>query len=87
MFSRQKVDIARMQALEQKKIAYVSADMTGAKDLVGTGLQLSWDDPNPVIMPDEIESATTQASNNSQVKLVFDNQNGTLAVDVALLHK
>lgn len=87
MFSRQKVDIARMQALEQKKIAYVSADMTGAKDLVGTGLQLSWDDPNPVIMPDEIESATTKAANNSQVKLVFDNQNGTLAVDVALLHK
>lgn len=88
MFSRQKVDIERMQAMEKRKIAYVSADMTGAKDLVGTGLQLSWDDPNPVIMPDEIESATRAAtSNNSQVRLVFDNLDGTLAVDVALLHK
>lgn len=85
MFSSKPIDIAKMQA---RKVAYVSPDMTGAKDLVGTGLQLSWDDPSPVIMPDEIESATQVASSrNSQVKLVFDNLDGTLAVDVALLHQ
>lgn len=87
MFSRNKVDIAKMQEMEKRKVAYVSPDTSGAKDLVGTGLQLSWDDPNPVIMPDEIEEATKASSSASQVKLVFDNIDGTLAVDVALQHK
>ena len=86
MFSRKPINVEQMNA---RKVAYVSADQSGAKDLVGTGLKLSWDDPNPVIMPDEIASATQTASgnNSSQVKLVFDNLDGTLAVDVALLHK
>ncbi|MBI1270636.1 alpha/beta fold hydrolase [bacterium] len=87
LFSRNKVDIAKMQEMEKRKVAYVSPDTSGAKDLVGTGLQLSWDDPNPVIMPDEIEEATKASSSASQVKLVFDNIDGTLAVDVALQHK
>jgi len=87
MFSRNKVDIAKMQEMEKRKVAYISPDTSGAKDLVGTGLQLSWDDPNPVIMPDEIEEATKASSSASQVKLVFDNIDGTLAVDVALQHK
>lgn len=87
MFSRNKVDIAKMQEMEKRKVAYISPDTSGAKDLVGTGLQLSWDDPNPVIMPDEIEEATRASSSASQVKLVFDNIDGTLAVDVALQHK
>lgn len=83
MFSKTPINVEQMQA---RKVAYVSPDTSGAKDLVGTGLKLSWDDPNPVIMPDEIASAT-QSNNNSQVKLVFDGLDGTLAVDVALLHK
>lgn len=87
LFSRNKVDIAKMQEMEKRKVAYISPDTSGAKDLVGTGLQLSWDDPNPVIMPDEIEEATRASSSASQVKLVFDNIDGTLAVDVALQHK
>lgn len=88
MFSQMPINnIASL--ITKKKVAYVSPDSSGAKDLVGTGLQLSWDDPTPVIMPDEITSSTAvaQGGNNSQVKLVFDNKGGTFAVDVALLHK
>ena len=35
-------------------LAYVSNDKSGAKDLVPTRMQLSWDDPTPVILPDSI---------------------------------
>jgi hypothetical protein len=34
--------------------AYVSDDMSGSKDLVPTRMQLSWDDPTPVILPDQV---------------------------------
>jgi hypothetical protein len=64
--------------------------MNGAKDLIGTRMQLSWDESNPIIMPDEVASSSATASHgggSSQVKLVFDNPDGTLAVDVALLHQ
>lgn len=87
LFSQSQLKMDKMQqATPKTEIAYVSPDMTGAKDLVGTRMQLSWNDPDPIIMPDEIASSAN-SSQSSQVRLVFDNPNGTFAVDVALLHK
>lgn len=86
LFSQSPLKLDKMkQAPPKTMVAYVSPDMTGAKDLVGTRMQLSWNDPDPIIMPDEIASA--DHTHGSQVRLVFDNPNGTFAVDVALLHK
>lgn len=91
MFSQEPIALEPLlkKKLDQKMVAYVSADSSGAKDLIGTRMQLSWDDPNPVIMPDEVSSSAVAASPaaNSQVRLVFDRADGTLAVDVALLHQ
>ena len=88
MFSRTPVSETKLKN-QGTKVAYVSADSSGAKDLVGTGLQLSWDDPTPVIMPDEIDRSTRLAdsSRGSQVHLSFDQADGALAFDVALLHQ
>jgi hypothetical protein len=36
---------------------FVSAHQDGSKDLVPTRMQLSWDDPDPVIIPGEVASA------------------------------
>ena len=69
------------------KVAFVSADSDGAKDLIGTGLQLTWDDPNPVMMPDDIKAQTAHSGQNSQVRLTFEDTGGVMAVDVALLHQ
>lgn len=90
MFSKTEIALEKLKPKDQTQVAYVSPDMSGAKDLIGTRMQLSWDESNPIIMPDEVASSSATASHgggSSQVKLVFDNPDGTLAVDVALLHQ
>ena len=75
-------------------LAYISNDRSGAKDLVPTRMQLSWDDPTPVILPDSIApdkaGARQQVSSSdggSLVKVSFNDPSGLLAVDVALAHQ
>lgn len=91
MFSKSQISMDKFQKHnETTKVAYISPDHDGAKDLIGTRMQLSWDDSNPIIMPEEVKKNSTvanQGQSSSQVKLVFDNPDGTLAVDVALLHQ
>lgn len=87
MFSKTQIALEKLKPSDATKIAYVSPDLSGAKDLIGTRMQLSWDETNPIIMPDEVASSTASQTASSQVKLVFDNPDGTLAVDVALLHQ
>ncbi len=88
MFSKQQISMDKLKPTDPTKIAYVSEDSSGAKDLIGTRMQLSWDDSNPIIMPEEVAPASLSSqTKNSQVRLVFDNPEGTLAVDVALLHQ
>ncbi len=68
--------------------AFVSQDRNGAKDLVPTRMQLSWDDPTPVILPDQINQETLASTNSgSTVKVVFNDEASLMAVDVALAHQ
>ncbi len=94
LFSRHKVASETELSPPTHLTAFVSNDMTGAKDLVPTRMQLSWDDPTPVIMPDQIGNNEKLAQNNSAqqstgslVKVVFNDPTGMLAVDVALAHQ
>ncbi len=76
--------------------AFVSPDRSGAKDLVPTRMELSWGDPNPVIMPGSFSNNTALASASQSggeqaleanlVKVSFANPDGVLSVDVALDH-
>jgi len=72
--------------------AYVSDDTSGAKDLVPTRMQLSWDDPTPVILPDQVPgqerlARSTTFMTGSLVKVSFNDPSGLMAVDVALAHQ
>ena len=72
--------------------AYVSDDMSGSKDLVPTRMQLSWDDPTPVILPDQVPgqeklARSFSSSSGSMVKVSFNDPGGLMAVDVALAHQ
>ncbi|NJL83821.1 MAG: hypothetical protein HC890_14425 [Chloroflexaceae bacterium] len=94
LFSRHKVASETELSPPTHLTAFVSNDMTGAKDLVPTRMQLSWDDPTPVIMPDQIgnneklaQSNSAQQATGSLVKVVFNDPTGMLAVDVALAHQ
>lgn len=76
--------------------AFVSPDRTGAKDLVPTRMELSWGDPNPVIMPASLSNNTALATAEAGVsdhaleanlvKVSFANPDGVLSVDVGLDH-
>lgn len=62
----------------------VSADRTGAKDICPTRAQLSWDDPNPLIMP----SPSSEAASASLVKYSQTEQlKSMVAIDIDLEHK
>lgn len=89
MFSRHKVANEAELNPPQHLTAYISDDMSGAKDLVPTRMQLSWDDPTPVVMPDAGAEKLAQDKTNtgSLVKVVFNDPTGMLAVDVALAHQ
>lgn len=88
-FSTRQVSLSQIEKSMKDQVSYVSADNDGAKDLIGTGLQLTWDDPNPVMMPDDVKAQTAVANSgkNSQVRLTFEDTGGVMAVDVALLHQ
>lgn len=63
----------------------VSSDRTGAKDLCPTRMQISWDDPNPLIIPPD--SGAVPASNSSAVKVSSrDNASSLVALDIDLEH-
>lgn len=72
--------------------AFVSPDRSGAKDLVPTRMELSWGDPNPVIIPASIQNnsalavASGPALEANLVKVSYANPDGVLSVDVALDH-
>jgi len=62
----------------------VSADRSGAKDLCPTRGQLSWDDPNPLIMP----LPTSAAANASLVTYSQPNEpKSVIAIDIDLEHQ
>ncbi|MBS2006339.1 MAG: alpha/beta fold hydrolase [Cyanobacteria bacterium SZAS TMP-1] len=93
LFSHKKM-LTGEELKEPTNLAFVSNDRSGAKDLVPTRMQLSWDDPTPVILPDVIapsapgaRQSMSTSENGSLVKVSFNDPSGLLAVDVALAHQ
>jgi acylglycerol lipase len=92
LFSHKKV-LTGEEFDKPTNLAYISNDRSGAKDLVPTRMQLSWDDPTPVILPDSMSpdklgsQQVTSSDGGSLVKVSFNDPGGLLAVDVALAHQ
>ncbi len=89
VFSKSALDPDTNKYLNNKQAVIVSADRSGAKDLCPTRMQMSWDDPNPLIMPGSgAESDAALASmNSSMVKIAQkDNKESVIAVDFDLEH-
>lgn len=64
----------------------VSADKSGAKDLCPTRMQISWDDPNPLIIPSTTSDFSFASS--SMVNIAqSDERNSMIAVDIDLEHQ
>ena len=89
VFSRVKLAASQLTPPESMT-AFVSNDRSGAKDLVPTRMQLSWDDPTPVILPGDVPGGNmqvAQTNTGSLVKVSFNDPGGMVAIDVALAHQ
>ncbi len=80
--------------------AYISPDQSGSKDLVPTRMQLSWQDPDPIIIPESLPESKTSTANKPLPKsehiqshavdnnslVIVTCQDPVLAIDIALSH-
>ena len=83
-----KVDVTPESLQNRTMTAFVSADQTGAKDLCPTRMKLSWDDPKPVMIPDDF-SAMSQVANSSDsslVRLMAASAGEMVSASISLLH-
>lgn len=87
VFASEKVDVTPDSLKNRTMTAFVSADETGSKDLCPTRMKLSWDDPRPVMIPDDF-SALAQLTNSSDSSLVrlMASPGGMVSASISLLH-
>lgn len=90
VFSKEPLNISPETIQPPALTCYVSPELSGAKDLVPTRMKLSWDDPKPVLLPEDFNatsqiSALGKTNASSLVRLV--SSGGYLSLDVALLHR
>jgi alpha-beta hydrolase superfamily lysophospholipase len=87
VFASEKVDVTPESLKNRTMTAFVSADETGSKDLCPTRMKLSWDDPRPVMIPDDF-SALAQLTNSSDSSLVrlMASPGGMVSASISLLH-
>lgn len=87
VFASEKVDVTPESLKNRTMTAFVSADDTGSKDLCPTRMKLSWDDPRPVMIPDDF-SAVAQVTNSNDSSLVrlMASPGGMVSASISLLH-
>ncbi len=87
VFASEKVDVTPESLKSRTMTAFVSADETGSKDLCPTRMKLSWDDPKPVMLPDDF-SAVAQVTNSNDSSLVrlMASPGGMVSASISLLH-
>jgi acylglycerol lipase len=84
IFSPTPIDAKAFLASGAGTIAYLSPDHSGAKDLVPTRMELTWEDSAPIIMPEKVQQ---RLANSSLVRIVQQDPGSVLAVQIALEHK
>jgi|AGTN01.1.fsa_nt_gi Lysophospholipase len=86
MFAHNKVDINPNSLQNRTMTAFVSPHMDGAKDLCPTRMKLSWDDSNPVIIPDDFEAISQVSSKDSSLVRLRSMSGGMVSASIQLLH-
>ena len=85
VFSPSALDSDTNRYLNNRNLV-ISSDRTGAKDLCPTRMQISWDDPNPMIIPPD--AGAVPASNSSVVRVSSkDTSSSLVALDIDLEHQ
>jgi alpha-beta hydrolase superfamily lysophospholipase len=92
LFSKEKINVVPESIEGRYVTCYVSPDASGAKDMVPTRMKLTWNDPKPVLIPDnfagisQIESSSSSAT-SSLVRVASGSEGAALCADIALRHE
>ncbi len=87
VFGQDKVDVTAEKLKNGTLTCFVSPSDDGSKDLCPTRMKLSWDDPMPVIIPEDF-SPISQVANAAQSSLVrlMSMTGGMVSASIQLLH-
>jgi alpha-beta hydrolase superfamily lysophospholipase len=87
VFGQNKVDVTAEKLKNGTLTCFVSTAEDGSKDLCPTRMKLSWDDPMPVMIPDDF-SPISQVANAAESSLVrlMSVTGGMVAASIQLLH-
>jgi alpha-beta hydrolase superfamily lysophospholipase len=88
VFSNEKVAVTPQSLQDHTLTCFVSREESGAKDLCPTRMKLSWDDPTPVMLPDDFSaiSQVENAGDSSLVHLMSTGPGGMVSANIELLH-
>ena len=87
VFGQEKLSVTPEMLRNHEMTAFVSESDIGAKDLCPTLMKLSWDDPMPVMLPEDFSpvSQITSARDSSLVRLTSTG-GGMVSANIQLLH-
>ncbi|MBX9948346.1 MAG: alpha/beta fold hydrolase [Candidatus Obscuribacterales bacterium] len=87
VFGKEQIAVTPETLKNGQLTAWVSSSEDGSKDLCPTRLKLSWDDPMPVMLPDDFKplSQVARATESSLVRLTSTG-GGMIAANIQLLH-
>jgi alpha-beta hydrolase superfamily lysophospholipase len=87
VFGQEKIAITPEMLKNRELTAFVSPSQNGAKDLCPTRMKLSWDDPMPVMLPDDFKplSQVARAQESSLVRLT-STSGSMVSANIQLLH-
>jgi alpha-beta hydrolase superfamily lysophospholipase len=87
VFGQDKMDVTPEMLKNPTMTCYVSRDLEGSKDLCPTRMKLSWDDPTPVMIPEDFSpvSQVAGSADSSLVRLV-STTGEMVSANIQLLH-
>jgi acylglycerol lipase len=87
VYASTKVDVTPESLKNRTMTAFVSSDQSGSKDLCPTRMKLSWDNPMPVMIPDDFSAiAQVQNADDSSLVRLGASNGGMISASISLLH-
>ncbi len=88
VFGQEKIAVTPEMLKNGTLTAFVSPSQSGSKDLCPTRMKLSWDDPMPVMLPDDfspLSQVASSAAGSSLVRLMATS-GGMVSANIQLMH-
>jgi len=87
VFNQEKIAVTPEMLRNNEMTAFVSPSLQGSKDLCPTRMKLSWDDPMPVMLPEDFSPISQIASSrDSSLVRLTSAGGGMVSANIQLMH-